>query len=323
MGESFLRTWEDADAPGLVASNGAFTDLLQAVLVDGYGSKPGLGWTAYFSGTNKKVFKNEGTETLVRFDHSQEANFVYVRGYESMTDIDNGVLPCPGETFTGNYVMLKSAATEPANVVPWRILGDDKGIWIATSPTYADAGGYTTAATDYWKFVYVGDYIPFDLTNVHHNFCFLTASINNHYAERCWFEISSFKDVKDSYWARRDINMLPGSVQLGLGSGSSYETTMLGDSAGLCEPDSQIQLTSIPMIHSSNGIVGRIPGLKNSLTKRPDAFTPATYAQKQIDKPEMSFDQGGYKEHFWTAGYTASTCMYMVFTEGKGFRNVI
>lgn len=328
MGESFLRTWEDTDAPVLTASNGSFTNLLQAVLVDGYGSTPGLGWTEYFSGTSKKVFKNEGTETLVRFDHSQEANRVYVRGYESMTDVDNGVLPCPAIDFNENYILLKTAANEPANVVPWRILGDDKGIWIWVCPKYADENGYGTVATGQWKMYYVGDYIPFDLTNIHHNFCWAQAGATTSHsvAYRDQWQVGGWGYISDRIWIRRSETMAPGSAPVGLSSGSQYEQGYLGSSHEICTPDSPVQATSIPTIHTATVLMGRLPGLKNSLTAKGyqgAALSPNTYAYVEAVKPEMTFDQGDYKEHFWRLGHAASEPVYVVMTEGKGFRNVI
>lgn len=325
MGESFLYTWEDVDAPVLTASNGSMTALLQAVLVDGYGSKAGLGWTTYFSGTNKKVFKNEGTETLVQFDHSQEAWKVYYRGYESMSDIDNGVLPCPAFSFTDNYILLTEANAASANEVPWRILGDDKGIWILVNPYAAQAGGFTSKNTALFKTVYIGDYIPFDLTNIHHNFCTIQGNYPNTSAyDRLVF--SGFKTTVNHYSATRGLDGSPGAVNLGMSSGSAYEPACFGRTPDICRPDSQVQLTSLPMLHTSQGILGRLPGVKNSLSAwgNGGVLLGSTYAEVIAVKPEMVFDSGDYKEHFWhTASHGTVNIAYIVFTEGRGFRNVI
>lgn len=322
MGESFLYTWEDVDAPVLLPNSGSFIDLLQAVLVDGYGDKPGLGWTSYFTGTNKAVFQNEGTKMLVRFDHSQEAYRVYFRAYESMSDIDNGLFPCPAISKTDNYILLDDGTGHEANVCPWRILGDDKGVWILVSPGYVDDGGYNDTPSGCFKFYYIGDYIPFDHTNTQYNFCTCQGSAEGSLSADQW-ACSALYATVDHFWAMRDLSLAPGAVQLGMGSGSPYETAGLGHTPTICQVSSDIQLTSLPTLHSSTAVLGRLPGLKNSLSKYGNNGADiANYAALVSAKPEMTFDHGDYKEHFWLNA-NADSPRYIALTEGKGFRNVL
>ncbi len=323
MSEGFLYSWQDAGAPVLTGSLGSFINVLQKVLVDGYGSKPGLGWTRVFSATNKAVYQNEGTETLVRFDHTVEAGKVYFRGYESMINIDAGLSPCPPLSYATNYILLNASNIQPSNVVPWRILGDSKGIWILVNPNYANAGGYTTAiATGTYKLYYIGDYIPFDFANIHYNFCTMQGAVFT--ATNDDWKFSTVPNINTHYWGMRGENMFPAAVNIGLSSGSQYEVTAFGYSPDISYFGSPIQATSVPALHSITGIMGRLPGLKNSLSKGNNrGVNLANYAEMQAVKPEMVFDMGDYKEHFWLTYPWSNNVGYVVLTEGKGFRNAI
>lgn len=325
MGESFLRTSNDIDAPPLNPNKGSFISVLQAVLVDGYGSTPGLGWTLEFTGTNTAVFRNQGTRTFVRFDHNTKDNTVYMRAYESMNDVDNGFLTCPyaSKSF---YLKLANDGASVANLVPWRILGDDKGIWVLLNNYYGNNNSSTSPYTGCFEMWYIGDYIPFDISNTY-NFGIFQSTENDsdgRYMNWQSWNMSNFGDIRDDYQIIRDPSGIPGAIQVGLSSGSGYETARFGWTPNICDSTSDFQLTSIPMIHSTDKIIGRLPGLKNSLSQcgnHGGGFSNLT--ELDFHKPEMTFDFGDYKEHFWRGGSQYDkNIWYFVLTEGKGFRNV-
>lgn len=82
----------DASAPVLNAgSAGSIIALLDACLVNGYGSKAAAGWSKAFSGTNKAVYRApSGIRHYFRIDNSGAAQTNPVTGYESMSDVDTG-----------------------------------------------------------------------------------------------------------------------------------------------------------------------------------------------------------------------------------------
>ncbi len=91
----------DSGAPLLSNANGSLIAVMQACLVDGYGSKAGAGWSAPFTGTSLIAFRQGagGNNRFLRvFDGGTDASLnrvIKVRAYESMTAISTGTGPCP------------------------------------------------------------------------------------------------------------------------------------------------------------------------------------------------------------------------------------
>jgi len=333
MSESFLYTWEDTDAPVLTPSTGSIVDVLKKVLVDGYGSKSGLGWSVVFEQAEKIVFQNQGTGMFVRFDHSQTNYQVFVKAYESMSDIDTGLNPCPlPENESPQFqVLLSHSSSSTANTVPWRILGDDKGIWIVVNSAAAHHGGIgADRDTAGWRFVYIGDYIPYDISNTQYNFAMCMGDRLDYNLEvwRCRYNTITTTD--SFYHIMRKPDRSEGSVKIGMSPGTGAFRRVgdyycyLGDNQNVCDYESDFQLTAIPTIHCDGELLGRLPGLKNSLSGYGyNQSALSSYSDTVAKKPEMIFDFGDYKEHFWRMADENGNFRYVVLTEGKGFRNVI
>ncbi len=126
----------DSSAPVLTGQAGSLVNLLDAVLVDGYGAGPSAkapaGWTREFSDTNKRVYRNDpvsGTGYRVRIDDTASvgnARYAWARAYESMSDIDTGANPVPTVAQRANGSMwVKSSALSSA-ARPWVIVANDK-----------------------------------------------------------------------------------------------------------------------------------------------------------------------------------------------------
>lgn len=331
MGISILRTHLDAGAPVVFPADGSLLDMLKAVLVTGFGEFPGLGWTLEFEQSKSKlVLRNKGTEMFVRFEHDATQRTAYVKAYESMMDIDHGIFVCPDPTkeTAGRSFQLRSGyASCPTGVaVPWMVLGDDKGVWIGLNLLYIQYGA-GTVASGCWKFVYIGDYIPYDPANTTYNFCLLQDAAANIYQTGSWL-LSTFINTSSHYHVMRLPNRTSGAVVAGLSSGSQYTANGLGYGENVSVASDKMQHTSIPEIHSGGILLGRIPGLKNSLSKiGNNGSIIGNLSDLQLYKPEMCFDYGDYKEHFYLTmnaiSYPNITPSYFVLTEGKGFRNVI
>lgn len=96
MSNSVLYLSSDTSAPAWTTAAGGMLTVLDACLVNGYGSKAAAGWTKDFSGTNKAVYRSgsTGTRFYLRADDSTAGTCKF-RGYESMSDVDTGVDPFP------------------------------------------------------------------------------------------------------------------------------------------------------------------------------------------------------------------------------------
>jgi hypothetical protein len=88
----------DASAPTLSGTTGTLISVLDACLVNGYGSKTAAGWTKAFSGTNLASYLPAAGHYLDVNDAAAGANGAKeatVRGYESMTAVGTGTNPFP------------------------------------------------------------------------------------------------------------------------------------------------------------------------------------------------------------------------------------
>lgn len=115
--------WSDVGAPQLSGTVGSGLNWLRALLVGSggiaYGSKPALGWTEEYTGTNKACFRNsmaEGGSGCYLQVLDTNATYTQIRMYESMSDLTTGSAP------TAQYLIQKSS-TADGTPRPWQFEG--------------------------------------------------------------------------------------------------------------------------------------------------------------------------------------------------------
>lgn len=151
----------DAGAPQLTGQAGSFAALMDAVLVDGYGSgltaKAGLGWTRAFTGLNKRVFRNDPahyTGCYIRFDDAN-AQYVLVDAYEVMSSVDAGT-----ERFSATSSAWPKSSAASAATRPWIVVGTARIFYVLIQANasqwlgFACGDVYTLGVNDSWKFGY-------------------------------------------------------------------------------------------------------------------------------------------------------------------------
>lgn len=114
----------DAGAPELTGQLGSLPALLDAILDAGYGggetAKAGAGWTVAHTGTNKRAYQAPGgAQRFLRVDHSSaapSAEAPIVRGYDSMSDVDNGAAAFPG---AGANIYWRVSSAENNDPMSW------------------------------------------------------------------------------------------------------------------------------------------------------------------------------------------------------------
>jgi len=153
----------DASAPTLTGQVGALIGVLDACLVNGYGSKSAAGWTKAFSGTNLASYLPSAGHYLDVNDAAagaggaQEAT---VRGYESMTAVGTGTnafpttaqIASPGE-------FIRKSATADATARGWLLIADQYTFYLFilsgdTAAAYQSFGFgrfYSTKASDTYR----------------------------------------------------------------------------------------------------------------------------------------------------------------------------
>lgn len=159
----------DAGAPSLSGTVGALALLLDAILVDGYGTgggaKSGAGWTREFTAAGKRVFRNNavtGTGYRLRVDDTASignARHAFLRAYSSMTTIDAGSDPTPTEAqYANGSLWVKSNALDGTSRAWWAV-ATEKWFYLFIE---ASAGGALTMTPNF-----AGDFLSIKPADPH------------------------------------------------------------------------------------------------------------------------------------------------------------
>lgn len=162
MGAPIVYKSTDSQAPVLNGIAGSLINLLRKVLVDGYGTKPGAGWTLEFINAAQTiaVFRNNSTVGFGKYFRVDDSIGTYatVTGYETMADIDNGLGRIPGGdgSSTVYYIAKSAAATTVAR--PYVLIADSREIWAVLyfNETVLSGSSYNGGA------YFLGDGVPID-----------------------------------------------------------------------------------------------------------------------------------------------------------------
>lgn len=134
----------DASAPVLTGSVGTLTALLDAILVNGYGSLVAAGWTIAFTTTNKRAYKQNLTGS-----NNTSGMFLYVDdtgpgvgaakearacGFETMSAITptgTGQFPTPAQSTIGSgYLVVRKSNTADATSRAWTCIANGQTVYL-------------------------------------------------------------------------------------------------------------------------------------------------------------------------------------------------
>lgn len=159
----------DASAP-VLDGNGAtnnLINLLHKILVAGYGSKSGAGWTEPFTNTaTKGVWRPaSGTRFYLRVldDGSMTGaqRDTSVRGGESMSDIDTFTNAFPTAAQATNGLNWRKSTTADGTARPWIALADDRTLYLFIQT------GDTSAGSGFWPMFMFGDFFSYKAADTH------------------------------------------------------------------------------------------------------------------------------------------------------------
>jgi hypothetical protein len=132
-----LYRHDDTSAPVLTGQNGSLTTLLDAVLVNGYGSKTAAGWSINQTTTNKRAYKQgtggaHPTGAICWIDDAAPgaagAREARVTGFDAMTAITpvgTGQFPNNTQSAIGvGCLVIRKSATTDATPRKWYIVAD-------------------------------------------------------------------------------------------------------------------------------------------------------------------------------------------------------
>ncbi len=146
----------DSGAPVLTGQAGSLAAILDAVLVDGYGSglsaKAPAGWTREYTATNKRVYRNNpvtATGSYLRVDDTAavgNARHAWLRAYSSMTDIDTGTDATPSSSELTAGAMWPKSDSLSSSSRPWMILANERWMYFHMSPDGSGTGAFLAHA---------------------------------------------------------------------------------------------------------------------------------------------------------------------------------
>lgn len=151
----------DGSAPTLNQSPGSLIGILDACLLNGYGSKSAAGWDKAFTGTNVAAYRAPaGNRHYLRVDDTPTGSARW-QGYESMTDVDTGTGPFPTSAqLSGGVYIYHGANTSPHH---WMLLASDKFFYLFVVP-----GNVQMPAASYCYGCAFGDIISYKSGDAYH-----------------------------------------------------------------------------------------------------------------------------------------------------------
>lgn len=159
----------DASAPTLTGAAGSLTTLLDAILVNGYGSKTAAGWTINQTTTNKRGYKqnttgaNNSSGMLLYVDDTAPgaggAREARVCGFETMSAITptgTGQFPTAAQSSVGvGTLVVRKSTTADATTRPWYCIANGQNVYL-----FMETGDITTPTVAACSLIF-GDFVSY------------------------------------------------------------------------------------------------------------------------------------------------------------------
>lgn len=128
----------DPSAPACSGVAGSLTTLLDAVLVNGYGAKSGLGWSIVDSGTNWRVYRHNPISGSGYYLYVNDAaagaggaREALARGYQTWDAVAHaGTQPFPTVAQMSGGKVLKKSVTADSTARPWMVIGNERCFYL-------------------------------------------------------------------------------------------------------------------------------------------------------------------------------------------------
>lgn len=213
----------DPGAPVLSGQAGALLDVLDACLVNGYGTKPAAGWGIAFSADNKRVYRPGPSAKARKYLRINDTGSltggtreVSVKGFHAMTDVDTGTTPFPDPSqvsLSENALFVRKSSSTGSTARLWRIFADDRTAILFADQTGANPPAFFSA--------YFGEFYSYT-PNDAHGFCIIARQHENDtntYRENLpssvWSQVAATGGLRTSWlghYLAGGISGLPSSV---------------------------------------------------------------------------------------------------------------
>jgi hypothetical protein len=317
---SILMQSTDSGAPILENNTfGSLLSLLKACLVDGYGTTQPLGWSLEFEdvASHTSVFRpGAGVRPFVKIKEVLTAgnweSCGEVTVFESMSDYNIGYFPMPAFNNI-TYRHISYCSTTHNGEIPWKIIGDERGVWLCFFNYYLQYGN-----DSYGKLVwphYIGDFTCND-TSFKHNFIVCLQQTNttfNVFHGNKYEPNSILRDWKSREAGSVSFRLAPTILKNNSVIGNNYYDQSIGGKI-FYDP---IYILSDPVSY----VQGCVPGALSRLHSYSDSGDGAT--NEQLD----SFFDYQSDKTVWNFCMRYDNASYSSFTQslgiiiGEGFRN--
>lgn len=267
-----IYRYDDASAPVLSSPTvGSLIALLDACLVNGYGSKSPAGWTKAFSGTNLAAYRQGGgSMCYLRIDNSTGTAQARAVGYESMTDVSTGTNPFPTATQLSGGVYINMHTVATAINKPWVIIADEKRFYLWTGyTTTMTSASLLSDSTTYQGMFFFGDVVSYKTGDA---FCCQIIGANTATTNTERFALLTDPGTASlGHYIARDAAQAALSVQNSKSGDyhGSNSVAAIGVATSFAYPDPISGGLNLARIRVSNGAT--IPGLRGHL---PGAWAP-------------------------------------------------
>lgn len=272
MGVTLYRS-TDTSAPSLTGQTGSLVALLDAVLVNGYGSQTAAGWTIAYTGTSKRDYK-QGTGSngyYVDIDDSGPGAGTFkearMRGYETMSALGTGTAPFPSVAQSSFGVVCRKSNTADSTARAWYCVADSTCFYL-----FVDTGDFTSPA--YSMAVMFGDIFSYKSGDAYATMCIGRNAENNvTYSPEALPVVvsttSALVTASGGHFIDRHWNGLGGSLQVCkftslLAATVANANTVVGSNAAMCAypngPDNALELAPF-WIGQQGNIRGYLKGL--------------------------------------------------------------
>lgn len=271
----------DASAPTLNGTAGSLINLLDAVLVNGYGSKTSLGWTKKYTGTNKAVYQvhssaslpssvlrvqDDGNNWLTTTASTSTFRNAIINIAENATDVDTLVNQITSSFNVNKVFYVRKSSTLDTTTRNWLVVGDERAFYLITFNTGDTSGAVFT--------IFVGDIIT---TNTNDKYCFTILgnttelSISATSLSTNIFELKTSLSTDNFTNCLRSFDGLNKSVQLGKMTYNPIQTRVgVGGFTYPNTTDNSLIIQKVILIQS-NFIRGTLPGFMNIAHNLPGA----------------------------------------------------
>jgi hypothetical protein len=264
----------DASAPTLNGVAGSLVTVLDAILVNGYGSNASAGWTISGSGpssaANQRAYKlGSGTQFHFSVDDNAPniANEARIRGFESVSSgtVGSGQFPSTAQGIgSAGFLCARKSNTASAAARQWVAFADSRTLYFFSSTTdtagaylaFAFGDFYTLAApTDVWNCMIVGRLVEANVAASTEGLCTLSvpsvatggggASTASHYVARTYGGTGGSISVSKHGDAGKTVDTWSNTAAGGLGV-NGIQTPNSADNAyylspiWVCEPTGSV-----------------------------------------------------------------------------------